>query len=98
MASWLLLLLRLLLLLLLQLLLQLHLQLLQLLQLRLPLLLPLLRRGAGVEKGVLEASVSWWREPPAAVDDFFWLCLLASSARAHGAPLRASTWRVDPWA
>ncbi|MEE3098614.1 MAG: hypothetical protein VX463_02475 [Pseudomonadota bacterium] len=34
-----------------------------------PLLLPLLLRGAGVEKGVLEASVYWWREPPAAVDE-----------------------------
>ena len=34
-----------------------------------PLLLPLLLRGAGVEKGVLEASVSWWREPPAGMDE-----------------------------
>ena len=35
-----------------------------------PSLLPLLPlRGVGVEKGVLEASVSWWREPPAGMDE-----------------------------
>ena len=42
-----------------------------LLRLLLLLLLRLLRllRGVGVEKGVLRASVSWWCEPPAAVNE-----------------------------
>ena len=33
------------------------------------LLLLLLLRGVGVEKGVLRASVSWWCEPPAGMDE-----------------------------
>ena len=35
----------------------------------LPLLLRLLLRGVGVEKGVLGASVSWWCEPPAGMNE-----------------------------
>ena len=44
----------------------------------LPPLLLLLLRGVGVEKGVLGASVSWWCEPPAGMNEheyriaFFW--------------------------
>ena len=40
-----------------------------LLLLLLPLLLLLLLRGVGVEKGVLGASVSWWCEPPAGINE-----------------------------
>ena len=40
-----------------------------LLLLLLPLLLLLLLRGVGVEKGVLGASVSWWCEPPAGMNE-----------------------------